>query len=893
MEKPVRLQEVLGTDKRNPFFTLCTNPEWPGKLLVYFGMSLLEVVDDDVNSPAYKLLLARLYNAGVKPQALLDAFPIPYSTLRRWGEALKSGDSEKLISVLAGRQHPRKLTPEILKFAETRFSSIYPENHYSYSKVICQDILDAYDVSVSGESLRPYFGKWTQKLAALKTETISSIPQESEPDDQVEQKPNCSPIVVDWISLVDTADQQADEVSVQEENHEPEQVRNKIPLCEQNANHKEGVELSEQLMPYSEYCDLADTLRFSGFLDKERLLSLQLRHQAELTEMQSPQVKLGAALPSDEGTVDPQDREENNHVSGQVIQEVALHVGSETHNRKQVVAVPESQIVSPSGGYQFCHHAGLALFSHLLGDMGKITSGYVIKQWLAAILLGMVNIEQTKLLNYPSLKCFFGQALPNRNEQRRVLTEIAQTTGVDELLKLNGQLVGIHQHSDFYYDPHSKHYTGANKLLKGWCSRLRFAEKVLHMDFIHMSTGEPVYLSHEDNYQDLRERFFDIVDKFRRLFGFVSATSLTFILDRGIYGLDTFKRFLEDKATNYFITWEKGFRADLAHDHWDGSMSLYRPKNSSNDLKRYHFSYYEECWSRHDKIRRIIVQATNLNNRTITVSILCSDPDRDIKEIIALMFDRWIQENDFKYLDVHFGINEITSYAVLSYKEIEGTLKDKQEKSGEYKALEKQRTQIKQQLKTHLLNQHRAKTKNLERQEKIEALTIQLNKLEETIKKTAKEVSRLKALAEAGFQKLDTAKKSVMDAVKIFARNMFYELLRPFKKDYDNYRDDHMLFRHLTRSPGLIRDAGDRVEVFLIPQACFPPKVIGIFNSMLEKFNHSHVCVPDGTSRKITIHLLQNMEPFEISVKTPLTEQDIPLKPKFSVLEKIEPCLID
>ena len=97
---------------------------------------------------------------------------------------------------------------------------------------------------------------------------------------------------------------------------------------------------------------------------------------------------------------------------------------------------------------------------------------------------------------------------------------MAQTSCVDELLQLNGQWMGIRQWRDFYYDPHSKHYTGAHKLLKGCCSRLRFAEKVLHMDFIHTPAGAPVYLSHDDNYQDLRERFFDVVGKFRQVLGF-------------------------------------------------------------------------------------------------------------------------------------------------------------------------------------------------------------------------------------------------------------------------------------------------------------------------------------------------------------------------------------
>jgi len=57
-----------------------------------------------------------------------------------------------------------------------------------------------------------------------------------------------------------------------------------------------------------------------------------------------------------------------------------------------------------------------------------------------------------------------------------------------------------------------------------------------------------------------------------------------------------------------------------------------------------------------------------------------------------------------------------------------------------------------------------------------------------------------------------------MDSIKIVARNLFYECLNPFKNADDNYRDAHLLFRHLTRSPGLIRDTGECIAVFLMPQ---------------------------------------------------------------------------
>ncbi|MEN8122959.1 MAG: putative transposase [Bacteroidota bacterium] len=764
MENTIQFQEILGVDKKNPFFTLCKDPEQPDKLLVFFGLSLLEVIDDTSDSPSLKLLLARLYNSGVKAQSILDSFSVAYTSLRRWGAALKSGDSEKIISILAGRQHPRKLTPEIINFSRARFFSIYPDNHYSYSKVIRQEILEVFGITVSGESLRTYFSQWKDCLNTKMDSSLSS-------------------------------------------NEEPPQNRQ-----EQN----------EQ------------------FIDAP--LSLASRDN----------VNTAVACIEEQAN--------NNHRSGDRSHEMALNSNLPEHNRNHVVDF-RSPPTTANAGYQFCHHAGVLLFSHLFNQLANniTVNEPLIKQWLAAILLGAINIEQTKLLNYPSLGYFLGQVLANRHEQRQQLTEIAKTTGQDELLRYNGELVCIKQCSDFHYDPHSKHYTGQNKLLKGWCSRLRFAEKVVHMDFIHTPTGQPVYLSHDDNYLDLRERFFDVVKKFRNLFSFAPHKPLTFVLDRGIYGIDTFNKFINDKAENYFITWEKGFCADGYDTHkWDNSLSLYRAKNSSKDLKRYQFFYCDKRWSKQNDIRQIIVKAVNPNNNSIIVSILCNDLNRCAQDIINLMFDRWIQENDFKYLDVHFGINEITSYAVLSYKDIKKHLKDKQEKSGLYKALVKQRQQLKSRLKAVLLNEHCAKHKNKSREDKIAELTRQLEQLEQKIEQTEKEVSRLNRLSEEDFQKLDTSKKAIMDSVKILARNIFYKQLLPFKDAYDNFRDDHMLFRHLTRAPGLIHETDNGVEIILIPQACFPPKVITIFNSLLETLNQNGQYLPDGKQRKLTMHLQQD-----------------------------------
>ena len=62
-------------------------------------------------------------------------------------------------------------------------------------------------------------------------------------------------------------------------------------------------------------------------------------------------------------------------------------------------------------------------------------------------------------------------------------------------------------------------------------------------------------------------------------------------------------------------------------------------------------------------------------------------------------------------------------------------------KSGLYKALEKQRIQIKSKLKTQLLNEHCAKNDSQTREDKIAMLTQQLNEIEEKMAQTERSIS--------------------------------------------------------------------------------------------------------------------------------------------------------
>jgi transposase len=745
----VGLQQILGVDKRNPQFSLFRNGSAPGMLYVFYGADLLEVVPEDKGHPQFKLLIARLYKAGVKAKALTDTFGVARTTMKRWGDALVSGDAKRLVRALAGPGAPRKLTREVVAFVELRFRDIWAQTHYDYSARMRREIRSVFDVEISTETLRPLFNRLKEQL---RTET----------GDRDAEPPGGTPPV-------------------------PEPKR--ANACD-SASDPAGEALGQ--------------------------------------DGTKPAAGAASAL----------DRQEDLR-SG----------GVNNRNRSLVFCQDPSRAV-------FCHHAGVLLFGVALAALQTRLAGaaHIIKQWVAAVLLGAVNVEQTKLLNADALAALLGKHVRSLNLQREQLDELAGDENLRLLFQFNAETVGAHQTRDFYYDPHTKQYAGAAKLLKGWCPKVRRPDKALHMDFIHTAAGEPVFVEHADNFHDVRERFPQTITRFRQMMGFEDPTHLTFIVDRGLFKMELMTA--ARQAGNHIITWEKGYKRGHSHEgQVTQEFVMMRPRNSANDLRKYTFRFLDRPWKKDRSIRQIIVWATNPKGKTLEVSILATDPQRDAESIIRLMFKRWLQENDFKYLNSHFGINEITSYALLAYRELTALVEDKETKSGQFKALQLRKQEIQVRLGKALVQQHLGKTASALRQKKIQDLTRELHDLQTEMAQTQKEVSRLQSLIEQDFGRLDTRRKSLMDAVKILARNLFYQTLQPFRKTYDNYRDDHAVFRNLTRAHGWIAFGNDCVQVTLYPTMQYPSQLRRTVNAFLQRVNDTPPPMPDGSARTVRFRL--------------------------------------
>ena len=573
----------------------------------------------------------------------------------------------------------------------------------------------------------------------------------------------------------------------------------------------------------------------------------------------------------------------------------------------------------PVGQTVWCEHAGLLLFGEALVAVSQVVEPAQpwLRQALGSVLAGALNVEQTKFLNPEDLELLLGPQLRGRGPQRRRLKELAEGPTANRLLRWNSQQVGAEAQRDFYLDPHTKQYPGMAEVLKGWCPTIRWADKALHSDFLHTVSGQPIYFECIDNYEDLRQRLWGLLDRARAALGWSADKVITVIIDRAVFGKETFERVLAEPAV-HLVTWEKGYRPGLWEESQvSGQCVIQRVRNHAADRQSYQFRYLDQKWAVDPRWRQLIVRATHPSGRKGEVSILTDDSTRPAAELVRLMFGRWVQENDFKYSDLHFGFKQITSYGVISYTQLKSQLTDRQVQSGAARALAEQSRQLTAQLGRLLWAERQAEhrqgvrqvrqaelekaptaipepsepsgtsstagepaaaaarrrelgrlkaalarheTRRVERRNQLQKLEEQLNQILVQQGQTEQTMSRLEDLIARQMVRLDTGPKRLLDAVKVVARNVFYRALAPFKAAYDNYRDDHEHFRRLTQSAGVLRWNGRELEVHLLPATPPGAALRRVWEQVLNGVNATQPVWPDGSGRRLVFRLAARSE---------------------------------
>ncbi len=283
---------------------------------------------------------------------------------------------------------------------------------------------------------------------------------------------------------------------------------------------------------------------------------------------------------------------------------------SETRNLASVSA-PEpcsTPILKESWphGVQLSQHAGLFLLLPWFENTFR-TAPEIVRQTAAQILLGAVNQEQSKKIDFPGLELFVHKPVCDITYQHTLLGEQLGGSILMEVFAWNAKLLNLKNQRNFYVDPHHKSYTGLENILRGWSGKFHDIRKGIMMDFIHSEDGSPCFIGHFDSYDDARARFIRLVERFRELFG-GDVCGFVWINDRGYWSREFLLRISENGDN--FIQWEKGYN----DDGWDmpfvlqGRFTITRKRNNSSDHIKLRVRWREQSWSRIKGGRRFIVR---------------------------------------------------------------------------------------------------------------------------------------------------------------------------------------------------------------------------------------------------------------------------------------------
>jgi len=910
-----KLQLLLAGDKGTTTDLSVYTSESNDGLFVYLGLARLERVHADPRALNRKMLVGRLVNGGFGLRELERTFGHEHRTMRRWAQALLSTDAHAVARAFAGQGAMPKVTAQIRVYVRARRRELQGRTR-KFRRQIVLEVKEFFETDLSGESLRRLF----------RAQDKGGEAGGGGPDKGAEEKQLDAPATAGQPeTLPTTTDQKAGPsplcppstavVPAPAAGSEP-------PRTDSAAGPVSGSRCGDNGCASEAFsCLAADGSRnHSPTPGPENAAG----PEASPAAAPAPLPTLPAPPPATPAPTQAPTGPEPNAGQQQPAPRPAVAVaaappvppdavagvatpntprsgmtGGMAGSRGSPPVLPGSGKAPPSHP-RLVHHAGQVLFSPWLDLVGfdRPEELAMQAQWLGQILQGAVNIEQSKTICPEGLAWFTGPVRPGLDTQRTELKRQAQDPDrALAVLAANARLLALGPGAGqvFYYDPHTKQYTGELKVLKGWCGRRHSVEKVLHEDFIHTQHGDPCFVQYFDNFYDLRERVFITLRRFDLLFPEPLRQGRVFVLDRGIFGHDTFELFRA--RHDHLLTWEKGY----AHDGWDPTLPatvflFTRERNCAGDIRDWRFECQEAPWPKDPELRRIVVRAWNPNRRQVEVSILTTAPHclLSTRDAVRFMFNRWLQENDFRYLDTHFGIMQATSYDSKSYAEIQGELHDRPVECREYLQTRDQRlardaalaklllhrekladaqAACQRQLQRHAratANGDRAARRHRQLRDRLARLAASQSTVATQIDQAKQDVaalqakldtmlrdqSRLDQLIAENYRRSDTHAKELMDALKITARNVFRRALDVFRPIYDNYRDDHAVLRALSRSSGLVRREGQTVVVELWLKGAFEPAQRKLFGKFLQTMSRAITTHFQGHCAPLAVRLL-------------------------------------
>lgn len=210
-------------------------------------------------------------------------------------------------------------------------------------------------------------------------------------------------------------------------------------------------------------------------------------------------------------------------------------------------------------------------------------------------------------------------------------------------IEARGEALGF-----LYVDGHVRVYSGKLNLPKTHVTRLRIVLPATTDYYVNDERGDPLFVITAPANAGLTKMLAPVMDEAKDL---IPGRRLTVVFDRGGYCFDLFKKLIADEVD--ILTYRKGAHAPVPKDAFQKCSTISNGKTITYLLADEEVTLDEGLTLR---------QVTCLCEDGHQTTILTSRRDLPASEIAFHMFERWRQENSFKYMREEFAIDALVDY---------------------------------------------------------------------------------------------------------------------------------------------------------------------------------------------------------------------------------------
>jgi len=464
-------------------------------------------------------------------------------------------------------------------------------------------------------------------------------------------------------------------------------------------------------------------------------------------------------------------------------------------------------------------------------------------------------------------------------EVKTVRRKLAQLAGFglarEAMLKL--AKVRLEQEQDqlgyLYVDGHVRPYAGTYQLAKGYWVQRRMPTSATTDLWVNDGRGDPLFVVTLEINQGLTQALEPALEEVR---GLVGDRRVTVIFDRGGFSPQLFARL--DRAGFDVITYRKGRSRDLP-------VEWFESRTVEHEGQRETYLLHDEPGVRvgserfegADGVLRPLMmrEVTRLMPETgHQTKVLTSRTDLEAEEVLWRMFNRWRQENFFKYMLQEFAIDGLVEYGC------EPVPDELDRPNPEYQAICREIARVEAQIKSlqrdrgALIGSITAPPPVPEGFELFVPQRFKAEKLLGDIRKLKNHVAHLEARqaeipkrASAGdLDRLKYERQQVATVFKMVAYNIETELVRLVAPYYARSEDEgRRLIAAALASPGSFEVTADELRVSIAPQSS--PHRSKAIDELCVSLNKLGAIVP-GTTLRLVLSCAPNPSP-DVSSSAP------------------------